>query len=165
MRNQQPEIFPRPFTVLFVISKWPDKSVCFQIVVLHYGTHYSTVGGCYSYEALPSSISTSTAKTELHLPLTLSKSKNTQFNLLSLCKTKISAICSFVSTVTSQLLKCVNVSHTWTQMIPKPKQTRTDIFRSHNYLFTLYIQKGIDKFRPGLTDHFQIVRDVLKQFQ
>ena len=27
-------------------------------------------------------------------------------------------------------------------MIPKPKQTRTDTFLSHNCLFTLYIQKA-----------------------
>jgi hypothetical protein len=54
--------------------------------------------------------------------------------------------CNFVRTVICQLLKCVNVSHTSIQTIPKPTEMRTDIFRSHNYLFTLYIQKGIDKF-------------------
>ena len=41
-------------------------------------TKYSTVGGCYSYEAHPSSISTSRVKTELQLPLMLSKSNKTQ---------------------------------------------------------------------------------------
>ena len=52
----------------------------------------------------------------------------------------------------------MTVSHTSIQMIPKPKESRTDIFRSHNYLFTLYIQQRIDMFRSGLTDHFQVGR-------
>jgi len=59
----------------------------------------------------------------------------------------------------------VNVSHTSVQTIPKPKDSRTDIFRSHNYLFTLNIQQRIDNFRSVLTDHFQIVRAAQEGFQ